>query len=942
MNALKFLLGYEKTIYLISSVSSLLFALVIFSLIRSARILQEKRWAEPFAQTFLVLAFLYLLRFIGVSFPQYNPTIYLFQFTTHPIDIVIYLCSGLTNYLFLLTAFLLVQPSIENQRLRKLIDWVAGSNHLRNPLFWILLTGGLVGIFGRYYTSPDLVFSAVALTVTGFVLYRNISVRRDKLMAWVALLSAVGYAVLYVFRGLYFIISIPHPSGTETGQIVKLTAILISLVLKFGLFFPGYFLMLLISGPLQGIDRLLVNVTRRQREYLESDGLIKSICEELRTTSVSLYIKLPDLKRKQLALYFYPSNNGFKRTPQEFPYREVDTYHPVMTSGLTQRTEPENTAHPLIPSAPRVGVPVFFHDSVIACLEVELGKERFTEVDQINLERIATLISPAVQTFRELAALNKISQDAAQLQLEIVDYDPERDIEALTEIFHNVISPLAIGISIDIGFAEHRSTHSQDDFLEALIKGQLEYEGPEELLSDRNSGHRWLRRALTISMDSAGKKVGEQVFGKLVFAIDRSRRSHPTLGTNAAALRAISNLLTDTLLRFVRGHLNQLTDKLGVQLGGLKSASVESWLAEVEGIAQEAQLLWAVARCIDESELMGREDSVDLIKRLEINKDGWVSKNDDMWLHTLERPQWGTHHIIKKSLERSKATLWLGVGRKGFGRELDYVSPWRYFLDHFCEIADSSLRATLDTQARTEQMAEVQSITTTLITTASIIHELKNRVGVFAMMTKDLEIAMNGHEHDKALISDFQSEASKINSAFNMVAQELARDERRPCSLKEAVGHALHLANFSIVSQMISVNDGQIPSELMIDVPFCAATNALAIVIDNAKDAIKYSGTRNGEILIGARVTEDLIICDVSNNGPPIPEEIVKTLMKKVSKSNKPTSHGVGLYISAYLLRVYGGDIILKHSGPKPPTTFRIQFPKFKNSLYSVSLDVNQ
>lgn len=933
MNSLKFLLNYDKTIYLVSAISSLLFALVIFSLIRSARILQEKKWAEPFAQTFLVLAFLYLLRFIGVSFPQYNPAIYIFHFTTHPIDIVISLCSGLTNYLFLLTAFLLAQPSIENQRVRRFIGWLAGSNHLRNPLFWLLIAGGLVGIPGGYFTSPDIVLSALALVVTGFVLYKNISVRRDKFMAWVALLSAVGYSLLYVFRGVYFIVNLPHPAAAESRQIVGLATILISLVLKFGFFFTGYSLMLLISGPLQGIQQLLENVTRKQREYLESDGLMRSICEELRTTSVGLYIKLPDLKNKQLALYNYPSsNNGHKRTPTEFPYREVDTYHSVMTSGLTQRTEPENTAHPLIPRASRVGVPVFFHDSVIACLEVEIGKEKFSEVDQINLERIATLISPAVQTFRELAALNKISQDAAQLQLEIVDYDLERDVQALTEIFHNVISPMAIGISIDIGFSEHRSTYAQDDFLEALIKGQLEYEGPEELLADRNSGHRWLRRALTISMDSAGQKVGEQVFGKFVFATDRSRRSHPTLGTNAAALRAISNLLTDTLLRFVRGHLNQLTDRLGVQLGGLKSATVETWLAEVEKTAQEAQLLWAVASCSEECDLIGRGESADLIKRLEIKNDHWVPKNDDMWLHTLERPVWGTHHVIKKTLKRSNATLWLGVGRKGFGQELDYVSPWRYFLDHFCEIADSSLRSTLNTQERTEQMAEVQSITMTLIATAGIIHDLVNYARGLANMATGLEIAMKGNEHDKAMITSVQSQAEKIDNSLKMFAKELARDERRPCSLKEAVMHTLKLAERSLAKARVSVDVEQIPSELVIDVPFYAVANALAIIIDNAKAAIKHSGIKNGQIQIQVRETEEMIICYLSNNGPPVPEEVLKTLLKKVSRSNKPGSHGIGLYISACLLRVYDGDIILKHRGPEPPTTFSIQFPKLKKS----------
>ena len=46
--------------------------------------------------------------------------------------------------------------------------------------------------------TPDGILSSMALTFMGFALYKNSSLRHEKLVAWVALLSALGYAVLYI------------------------------------------------------------------------------------------------------------------------------------------------------------------------------------------------------------------------------------------------------------------------------------------------------------------------------------------------------------------------------------------------------------------------------------------------------------------------------------------------------------------------------------------------------------------------------------------------------------------------------------------------------------------------------------------------------------------------------------------------------------------------
>ena len=950
MQTFSFLLRYEGTIYLLSALCSLLFALVIFGLISSAKILEEKKWATPFAQTFLVLALLYLLRLINYGFLQDAaklPVTEIKYLAHYLIRFVVAVCSGLTNYLFILTAFRLSQHALENARLRRLTEWLSGRDYLRSPLLWLLVLGSVVGLFGGFARSPDLIFSAFALILMGLVLYQNISVRRYESMAWVALLSAVGYALLYLARGVYFIVSqLPSGGTTIATRIVGLGTILISLGLKFGLFFSGYSLMLLISGPLQGIEHLLENVTRKQKEYLESDGLIKSICEELRTRSVGLYIRLPGLKEKRMALYDYPSsNNGNKQTPREFSYREGENYHWVMTSGKTSRIDHENSLHPLIPNAPKVGVPVFFHNSVIACLEAEIGEQKFKEADQINLERIATLISPAVQTYREMSALNKINQAVAELQIGVIAFDTGRDVRGITKIIYDAMSPLATGLSIDLGFAKYRDSFSQDPELERSVNEWLKAD-VDENIDVGSDEHRWLQKALPISMvDSEGQKIGTQELGKLVLATDRKskRREHPTLGTNAAYLHALSNLLTDTVLGFVRGNLNQLTDRLGVRLGGLKRTTAAAWLAEVEKTAREAKLLWTVASYTDneKEKLLGTGEMVDTVKRIEAGeaKEKWERKEDGLYLYKLDPPENGTHHVIKKVLKSSKATLWLGVAREGFGPELDYVSPWKYFLDHFCEIADSALLRILINDKQKKRMGEVQSIIAGSLTLGTFTHDLINLTGTLVDKTTLLETFVDQKERRQTL-SELHSVRDQIGQLLPKLTDTYQRDLRQPCSLDEAITRALERVE-ALTKYHIRVKR-ELQSDASIDIPFDAATNALAIVIDNAKDAIveklnKKIEKRKGElewIRIKVQESEDqaAFICEISDSGLGVPPAIQATLLKEVTVSRKENSHGVGLLFSVDLLRLYNGDIILAKPGPDPSTTFSIYFPKVKDS----------
>jgi signal transduction histidine kinase len=289
--------------------------------------------------------------------------------------------------------------------------------------------------------------------------------------------------------------------------------------------------------------------------------------------------------------------------------------------------------------------------------------------------------------------------------------------------------------------------------------------------------------------------------------------------------------------------------------------------------------------------------------------------------------------------------LWLGVERPGFGRELDYVSPWKYFLDHFCEIADSALLRILNEEQeeeRNKRMVEFQSMAMTTITTGNALHELSNLALALTTPVIALEVAVRDgklecSEDIKEIIRSLRGTRSRIQDLLRLFYNAMKRNEHRPCSLDEALAHVCKKVENSWKERGIEIEKPR-PSGAIIDVPFHAAIFALDVIFDNAKDAILGQGTDTGRIRIKVQATTEEVVCEITDSGPGVPDEVRKTLLKKVTRSDKLNSNGVGLYLSVFLLRGYGGDITLAPRERWAGATFRIHFRK-SSTLRSVGGD---
>jgi signal transduction histidine kinase len=81
--------------------------------------------------------------------------------------------------------------------------------------------------------------------------------------------------------------------------------------------------------------------------------------------------------------------------------------------------------------------------------------------------------------------------------------------------------------------------------------------------------------------------------------------------------------------------------------------------------------------------------------------------------------------------------------------------------------------------------------------------------------------------------------------------------------------------------------------------------------------------------------TEDDVLLKVSNDGPPIPPDMIHVLFEPfrrgVAADRSPGGLGLGLYIVQQIVQAHGGRITVE-SGAKMGTTFTVRLPRHPNS----------
>jgi signal transduction histidine kinase len=148
-------------------------------------------------------------------------------------------------------------------------------------------------------------------------------------------------------------------------------------------------------------------------------------------------------------------------------------------------------------------------------------------------------------------------------------------------------------------------------------------------------------------------------------------------------------------------------------------------------------------------------------------------------------------------------------------------------------------------------------------------------------------------------------------------------------ALLTEVTESLGVEEMSGVKMAISV-----PPSLMLFADRDQMFRVLANLIRNALEALREADPPCGEPLIEVTAWQEgrLAVIRVSDNGPGVPPALRASLFKAFQSSAKRNGNGLGLVISAELVRAHGGDIRLEDTPVGAAFAITLPAPALANS----------
>jgi signal transduction histidine kinase len=98
------------------------------------------------------------------------------------------------------------------------------------------------------------------------------------------------------------------------------------------------------------------------------------------------------------------------------------------------------------------------------------------------------------------------------------------------------------------------------------------------------------------------------------------------------------------------------------------------------------------------------------------------------------------------------------------------------------------------------------------------------------------------------------------------------------------------------------------------------------VLFNLAQNAIEAMAENGGELKVSVEIDPNLLLIDVADTGPGIPEKVQERLFEPFAGSSKPSGNGLGLAICRELMRAHGGDIALAATSTRG-TVFRLSLP---------------
>jgi signal transduction histidine kinase len=210
---------------------------------------------------------------------------------------------------------------------------------------------------------------------------------------------------------------------------------------------------------------------------------------------------------------------------------------------------------------------------------------------------------------------------------------------------------------------------------------------------------------------------------------------------------------------------------------------------------------------------------------------------------------------------------------------------------------------------------------------AKVSHDLRNILTSAQLFTDRLETSKDPMVERMA-----PKLVNSITRAVNLCESTLAYGKAEEPAPRLSRFALLDIVTDVIDSERLSAGDADISFSEDVRAGFQLRADpeqlyrVIANLVRNARQAIVSSG-KPGEIAVQGGETDDAVLIRISDTGPGLPPKAREHLFTPFQGGATKGGSGLGLTISAELVRGHGGTLTLEHTGPDG-TSFLITLPK--------------
>jgi signal transduction histidine kinase len=234
---------------------------------------------------------------------------------------------------------------------------------------------------------------------------------------------------------------------------------------------------------------------------------------------------------------------------------------------------------------------------------------------------------------------------------------------------------------------------------------------------------------------------------------------------------------------------------------------------------------------------------------------------------------------------------------------------------------------TLSRISMTQQARESEQLRTAGLLGASLAHEIRNPLVTLKTIAQSAKTRFNDPEFRRLLIELVPTEIERIEGLVSGL-MDLGRPQYphfEYIGLNEVVETSTKLVRPKALDESVKLNCilGADPDKINAD-----RSSIRQIILNLVMNAIQAVTTIEGERIVTVRTSggNGSVVLEVADNGPGIPTEVKEKLFQPFTTSNKTSGIGLGLAISADLVKLHQGQITLVN-GSKVGTTFRVTLP---------------